>query len=100
MLSGAFSDVPLAVMSNGVPLVKLRMLLTCQPPTIAASTPPPFSQRRFGPNGSSVRFVICRLCVRSKGLIARVEMVELGNHDARAPSLRGAPAIPVDFDKV
>ena len=69
-LSGAFSDVPLAVTSNGVPLVKLTMLLTCQPPTIAATTPPPFSQRLSGPKGSSVRFVICRLCVRSKGLSA------------------------------
>ena len=68
--SGAFSDVPDAVTSNGVPLVKLTMLLTCHPPTIAASTPPLFSQRRPGPNGSSVRFVICRLCVRSNGLIA------------------------------
>src|SRR5215813_10916174 len=70
-LPGAFSEVPEEVTLNGLPLYTLIRLLTCQPPTIADTTPPLLNHRLPLPKGSSRIFVICRLCGRSMLVTAR-----------------------------
>ena len=47
-----------------------------------------------GPNGSSVRFVICRLCVRSNGLIARSGGRTPGSGSGRAVAVAARRRCP------
>ena len=53
----------------------LIMLFTCQPPRMAESTPPPFSQRRPFPSGISHTLVIPTLWVRSVLVSARLRLM-------------------------
>ena len=70
------------------------MLLTCQPPTICDSTPPSFSQRRSGPNGSSTMLRDVQV-VRAIEVAERlVQVVVLGDVDpqrAVAVGIAGDP---------
>src|SRR6476661_6172225 len=51
---------------NGRPVVTVPIPDSCQPPTIAPSTPPSFIQRRDGPHGSSHTPLITARCRTSK----------------------------------
>src|SRR5262245_37426041 len=99
-LSGALSVAPSAVTLKGWPLRKLMMLLICQPPARYDSAPPLLSHLRPLPNGNSVMFVICRLCVRSKLLSERFRLKYWGMLMRSPLSLSGTPAVVMDFDQV
>ena len=62
--------MPDAVTVNGRPLRKLRMLFTCQPPSIADHTLRSLNHRRPRPKGSSAMPLMFSTCVRSMSLMA------------------------------
>src|SRR5262245_44570538 len=67
-----FKEVSSAVIVNGTPLIKLKIVFTCQPPKMAEAAPPLFNQCFPLPKGSCQTLVTAKVCVRSKPVCDRL----------------------------